>query len=65
MGAGKTGNGGKCKRTISSSIRVGGKNKKSVWWNDGIQTAVRRKRERENNINCVRYKCKEREGKRK
>ena len=32
MGPGKTG-----------SVRVGRKNPKSVWWNDEIKTAVRRK----------------------
>ena len=25
------------------SVRVGGKNRKSVWWNDELKTAVRRK----------------------
>ena len=25
------------------SVRVGGKNPKSVWWNDDIKAAVRRK----------------------
>ena len=38
MGVGKTGNGGKCKRA-----RVGGKNPKSVWRNDEIKVAVKRK----------------------
>ena len=31
MEAGKTGNGEKCKRSFSS-VRIGGKNPKSVWW---------------------------------
>ena len=30
-------------REVCGSVRVGGKNPKSVWWNDEIKTAVRRK----------------------
>ena len=43
MGAGKAGNGGKCKNIVCGSVRVEGKNPKSVWWNDEIKAAVRRK----------------------
>ena len=39
----KNGNGGKCKRSMWLSVRVGGKNPKSVWWNDEIEAAVMRK----------------------
>ena len=39
MGAGKTGNA----REVCGSVRVGGKNPKSVWWNNEIKTAFRRK----------------------
>ena len=28
---------------VCGSVRVGGKNPKSVWWNDEIKAAVRRK----------------------
>ena len=42
MGAGKTGNGGKCKRSIWLSKSCG-KNPRSVWWNDEINAAVKRK----------------------
>ena len=28
---------------VCGSVRVGRKNQKSVWWNDEVQTAVRRK----------------------
>ena len=42
MGAGKTGNGGKCKRSMCLN-KCWGKNQKSVWWNDEIKAAVRRK----------------------
>ena len=28
---------------MCGSVRVGGKNPKSVWWNDEVKTAVRRK----------------------
>ena len=31
-------------REVCSSVRVGGKNPKSVWWNDKIKVAVRRKK---------------------
>ena len=30
-------------REVSSSVRVGGKNPKSVWWSDEIKDAVRRR----------------------
>ena len=30
-------------REVCGSVRVGGKNPKSVWWNDEIKAAVRRK----------------------
>ena len=30
-------------REVCGSVRVGGKNPKTVWWNDEIKTAVRRK----------------------
>ena len=30
-------------REVYSSARVGGKNPKSVWWNDEVKAAVRRK----------------------
>ena len=30
-------------REVCGSVRVRGKNPKSVWWNDGIKAAVRRK----------------------
>ena len=30
-------------RELYGSVRVGGKNPKSVWWNDEIKTEVRRK----------------------
>ena len=30
-------------REVCNSVRVGGKNPKSVWWNDDIKAAVRRK----------------------
>ena len=30
-------------REVCGSMRVGGKNPKSVWWNDEIKAAVRRK----------------------
>ena len=30
-------------REVSDSMRVGGRNPKSVWWNDKIKAAVRRK----------------------
>ena len=30
-------------REVCSSVRVGGKNQKSVWWNDEIKAAVTRK----------------------
>ena len=43
MGACKTGNGRKGKREVCGSVRVGGKNPKSVWWNDEIKAVVRRK----------------------
>ena len=42
MGAGKTGNGGKCKRSMQLS-KSWGKTPKSVWWNDEIKAAVSRK----------------------
>ena len=42
MGAGKTGNGGKCKRSMWLR-KVGGENPKSVWWSEKIKVAVRRK----------------------
>ena len=41
VGAGKTGNGGKCKRSVWPSESW--KNPKSVLWNNEIQAAVRRK----------------------
>ena len=44
MGAGKMGNGGKCKRSIWLS-KSGGKNPKSVWWSEKIKAAVMRKEE--------------------
>ena len=42
MGAGETGN---CRsaREVCGSVGVGGKNPKSVWWNDEIKAAVKRK----------------------
>ena len=43
MGAGKTVNGRKCKRSIGS-VRVGRKDPKSVWWNDEIKAAIKRKK---------------------
>ena len=43
LGAGKTGNGGKQKRSMWFSESWGGKNPKSKWWNDEIKAAVRRK----------------------
>ena len=30
-------------REVCGSVRVGGKNPKSLWWNDEIKAAVRRK----------------------
>ena len=30
-------------REVCGSVRVEGKNKKSVWWNDEVKAAVRRK----------------------
>ena len=30
-------------REVCGSVKVGGKNPKSVWWNDEIKAAVRRK----------------------
>ena len=42
MGAGKTGN-GRSAREVCGSVRVGRKNLKSVWWNDEIKAAARRK----------------------
>ena len=42
MGTGKTGNGGKCKRSMRLS-ESWGKPPKSVWWNDEIKAAVKRK----------------------
>ena len=42
MGAGKTGNGGKCKRSMRLS-ESWGKTPKSVRWNEEIKPAVRRK----------------------
>ena len=42
MEAGKTGNGGKCKRSMRLS-ESWGKNPKSVWWNDEIKAPFRRK----------------------
>ena len=30
-------------REVCSSVRIGGKNLKSVWWNDKIKAAVKRK----------------------
>ena len=42
MGAGKTVNGGKYKRSIWLSASWG-KDPKSVWWNDEIKAIVRRK----------------------
>ena len=30
-------------REVCGSVRVGGKNPKSVWWNDDIKAAFRRK----------------------
>ena len=30
-------------REVYGSVRIGGKNPKSVWWNDEIEDAVRRK----------------------
>ena len=42
MGAGKTGNGRKCKRSVWLS-ESWGKNPSSVWWNDEIKAAVKRK----------------------
>ena len=30
-------------REVCSSVRVGGKNPKSVWWNDEVNAAIRRK----------------------
>ena len=41
MGAGRTRNGEK-RKEICGSMRVEGKNPKSVWWNYEIKTAVRR-----------------------
>ena len=31
-------------REVCCSVRVGGKNSKSVWWNDEVKSAVRRKK---------------------
>ena len=42
MGAGETGNGGKCKRSVRLS-KSWGKNPKNVWWNNEIKASVRRK----------------------
>ena len=42
MGAGKTGIGGKCKRSMRLS-ESWEKTPKSVWWKDEIKAAVRRK----------------------
>ena len=42
MRAGKTVNGGNCKRSMRLS-ESWGKNPKSVWWNEEIKAAVRRK----------------------
>ena len=33
----------KIAREVCGSVRVGGKNPKSVWWNDEVRAAVRRK----------------------
>ena len=41
MGAGEIGNG--YKRKLRSSARVGGKNPESVWLNNEVKVAVRRK----------------------
>ena len=41
VGLGKTGNGGKCKRSMWHSESWG--KEPSVWWNDEIKAAVRRK----------------------
>ena len=41
MGAGKTGNGGKGKRSMRLS-KSWGKNPRSVWWKDEMKAAVRR-----------------------
>ena len=30
-------------REVCGSVRVGGENPKSVWWNDQVKSAVRRK----------------------
>ena len=30
-------------REVCGSVRVGGKNPKSVWWNDAVKTRIRRK----------------------
>ena len=43
MGEGENGNGRKCKRGVRFS-ESWGKNLKSVWWNDEIKSAVRRKK---------------------
>ena len=44
MGAGKTGNGRNCKRSVwLNNERWGGKNPKSVWWKVELKDAVRRK----------------------
>ena len=32
-----------CAREVYGSVRIGGKNSNSVWWNDEIKAAVRRK----------------------
>ena len=42
MGVSETGNGRKCKRNVWLS-ESWGKNPKSVWWNNEINAAVRRK----------------------
>ena len=41
MGAGKTGNVGKCKKSMLLSESWGERTQKSVWWNDEINAAVR------------------------
>ena len=43
MGAGKAGNGGKCKRSMRLSKSWGKNPKECMWWNDEIKAPVRRK----------------------
>ena len=43
MGAGETGNSGKCKRSMRLSESWGKEPRECAWWNDDIKAAVSRK----------------------